>query len=140
MLDLSSLRKCVSSLQRALRYYEKRMEAQKDISADEMEILVSAIVQNFEFTYEMCWKFMRRWLDINLGVGTTSGATRKQLFRYAFESHLIQNVESWFSFHELRNLTSHTYDMEVAKEICRGAVGFSAEASALLEALEKRND
>jgi nucleotidyltransferase substrate binding protein (TIGR01987 family) len=140
MLDLSSLGKCVSSLQRALRYYDRRMESANEVSSDEREILISAIVQNFEFTYEMCWKFMRRWLEINLGIGTTAGATRKQIFRLAFESLLILDVDSWFVFHELRNLTSHTYDMEVAMEICSGAAGFAVEAAALLEALEKRND
>jgi len=140
MLDLTSLEKCVSSLQRALRFFERRCEDSNPPSQDERDLLLSGVVQNFEFTYEMSWKFMQRWLEFNLGVGTTSGTTRKQLFRLAFESRLIGDVEAWFAFHELRNLTSHTYDPEVAEEIRKGAEGFAIEAVGLLEALRERND
>ena len=140
MLELSSFEKSVSSMQRALRYFETRMLDEDSVSPEEREILVCGVVQNFEFTYEVCWKFMRRWLEANLGIGTTSAATRKQLFRLAFESQLIRDVDAWFRYHELRNLTSHTYDMKIALEICSEAQGFVKDAADLLDAIEKRND
>ncbi len=61
---------------------------------------------------------MRRWLEGNLSPGSTPGLMRKQLFRLAAEECLITDVEAWFRYHELRNLTSHTYDSEVAAEPC----------------------
>jgi nucleotidyltransferase substrate binding protein (TIGR01987 family) len=140
MLELSSFEKSVSSMQRALRYFEARMQEEGSVSPEERELLVCGIVQNFEFTYEACWKYMRRWLETNLGTGTTSTATRKQLFRLAFESQLIRDVDAWFRYHELRNLTSHTYDMKIAQEICSEANSFVKDAADLLEAIEKRND
>ena len=42
--------------------------------------------------------------------------------------------------HETRNLTSHTYEPEIAEMVYGAAHDFARDAQALLEALETRND
>ncbi|MDO8806597.1 MAG: nucleotidyltransferase substrate binding protein [Elusimicrobiota bacterium] len=133
-LDFSSLIKAVDSLDRALK-----VAAGSTDTAQE-EVIRAGVIQNFEFTYELCWKFMRRWLELNAGAGTADGATRKELFRMAAESCLITGVENWFKYHAARNETAHTYDPAKAAEIYALASPFAADARKLLQILEQRND
>ncbi|KUO49287.1 MAG: nucleotidyltransferase [Desulfitibacter sp. BRH_c19] len=139
MLDLSSLRKAVLSLERALGFTGERL-AISNISVEEEEVIKAGVIQNFEFTYELCWKFMKRWLELNLMPGLLDGASRKELFRNALEQKLISDFSSWVRYHELRNTTSHTYNREVADEIYSITNDFLEDATYLLKALEARND
>jgi nucleotidyltransferase substrate binding protein (TIGR01987 family) len=137
-LDLSSLRKALDSLQRALRVASAQIKG--EVGTDSEEVIRAGVIQNFEFTYELCWKFMKRWLERNVGGPEIDGATRKELFRMAAESRLIKDVEPWFKYHAARNETSHTYDSAKAGEIFAAAKLFAADAQALLRELERRND
>lgn len=93
ILDLSNLRKAIASLDRALGFANHRMN-EKNLQQDEIEVLKAAIIQNFEFTYELCWEFMKRWLETNLTPGLIEGVSRRQLFRYAAENRLILDIDT----------------------------------------------
>lgn len=138
-LELGSLKKAIASLERAWNFSHKRLK-NKDIEPDEAELLKAGVIQNFEFTYELCWKFMKRWLEINLTPGMMEGISRKQLFRFAVENHLINGYGEWVLYHDLRNKTSHIYDQEVATLIFEQAGSFLEDAKAFFVALEARND
>ena len=137
-LDLSSLKKAVDSLDRALKVAGAGIRGQ--VNTDQEEVIRAGVIQNFEFTYELCWKFIKRWLEHNAGAADADGSTRKELFRLAAESRLITGVENWFKYHSARNETTHTYDPVKAAMIYRLAGPFAADARKLLEVLEKRND
>jgi len=137
-LDLSSLRKAVGSLQRALKVASSQVGGK--VATDNEEVIRAGVIQNFEFTYELCWKFLKRWLEKNAGGPEIDGVTRKELFRMAAESRLITDVARWFQYNAARNETSHTYDPVKADEIFATAKLFAADAEALLRELEKRND
>lgn len=134
-LDFTSLARARASMDRACRFVQKRMQ-DTGLSEDEEQVLKEAVIQNFEFTYELCWKFIKRWLDYNYSSSITAGLSRKQLFRIAAENRLIDRVETWLVYHELRNRTSHTYDQLVADEIFAATSSFLEDASRLLERLE----
>jgi nucleotidyltransferase substrate binding protein (TIGR01987 family) len=138
-LDLTSLRRRIESLERAIYYANSRMN-DNELTSGENEMIRAAIAQNFEFTYELCWKFMKRWLENNLTPGSMDGISRKELFRNAVEQKLIQDFSAWVVYHELRNTASHTYNPEVAEEIFEAATGFYADARAFLEVIEGKND
>lgn len=137
-LDLSSLQKAVDSLQRAVKVASSQIKGKVD--TDEEEVIRAGVIQNFEFTYELCWKFMKRWLEINIGSAAVDGIPRKELFRLAAENRLIGEVEAWFEYNNLRNETAHTYDAKTAAEVYEAAVRFAADALAFLKTLEKKND
>jgi nucleotidyltransferase substrate binding protein (TIGR01987 family) len=139
MLDLSSLKKAISSMQRAQNFVDERL-ASGNISPDEHELIKAGIIQNFEFTYELCWKFMKRWLELNISPGLLDGVTRKELFRNALEHKLISDFEAWVRYHELRNISSHTYNEDAADKIYSIAKDFLEHAILFLKALEARND
>jgi nucleotidyltransferase substrate binding protein (TIGR01987 family) len=138
-LDLSSFEKAVGSLQMTLAVADDR-DFMSGLSDSQKNVIRARVIQNFEFTYELCWKFMRRWLDANLGSTYVEGVTRRQLFRLSAENKLIGDVDKWMEYHEARNETAHTYDENTAEEVFKTAREFIADAERLLKALEDRND
>ncbi|MBU0456362.1 MAG: nucleotidyltransferase substrate binding protein [Gammaproteobacteria bacterium] len=137
VLDLSSLEKAVDSLNRAIKVAESSIQGIVD--SDQEEVIQAGVIQNFEFTYELCWKFMQRWLEKNVGP-IIDRLTMKELFRMAAEHQLIKKVEPWFEYHQARNLTSHTYSLDIADEVYKTAIRFYKDAKKFLTILEERND
>jgi nucleotidyltransferase substrate binding protein (TIGR01987 family) len=93
-----------------------------------------ATIKRLEFTYELFWKFMRRYLRQQ--AVTPEPLTRRDLFRDAAASGLINDPQSWFKFHDARNLTAHTYNEETAKQVYEVARLFLPAAEELLARLE----
>ncbi|WP_116474214.1 nucleotidyltransferase substrate binding protein [Zobellella maritima] len=139
MLDLSSFEKALAALGEAIEATASP-ELKRLMTPAQYHTLRAGLVQSFEFTYELSWKFIKRWLEANLGAVYVDGVSRRELFRIAAEHRLIDDVEQWVFFHKLRNLTSHTYDQDTANEVCEGAVLFYRQAEGLLSVLASRND
>ncbi len=137
-LDLSSLQKGVASLERSIGVAGSEIKGEVDTDIE--EVIRAGVIQNFEFTYELCWKFIQRWLEVNVGASYVSGITRRELFRLAAEQKLIDDVDNWAEYHEARNETSHTYDQDKAEDVFTVAKKFLQDAKQLLANLEKRND
>jgi len=135
-LDLTNFHKAIRSLESAIRIYESFKSSQ---DVEHTKLLKAGIVQNFEFTYELSWKFMKRWLEINVSPTTSHVFTRRELFRYAAEAGLIDDVAEWFKYNEARNITSHTYDEEKADKVVASALEFKDDVVALYNILEERN-
>lgn len=139
MLELSSLEKAISSFGRAVKVCTQKI-ADENVPQDELETIKAGVIQNFEFTYELCWKFMKRWIEQNISLSAADGVTRRELFRMSAESLLIDDVDEWMEYHQARNLTSHIYDANIAKEVLAAALKFLPVAKCLKDSLEKRND
>lgn len=137
-LDLSSLRKAVESLERTLKVADD-VGFISGLTDDQKDAIRSGVIQNFEFTYELCWKFMRRWLEVNLGSVYVEGVTRRELFRISAEHRLITNVDQWMDYHDARNETAHTYDEDTAENVFETSREFLTDAKKLLKALEEHN-
>lgn len=137
-LDLSSLKKGVLSLEAAMRVAASEKAAA--FTDEEKRVITAGVIQNFEFTYELCWKFMRRWLEANGDGAAVDGATRKEVFRIAAERQLITDPSLWFEYTKARNETAHTYDSGTAQEVYLKAAQFLPEAKKLLARLEAKND
>ena len=122
-LDLSSLRKAVDSLERTLNVacLPEKMAGLDDAQKDAIR---AGAIQNFEFTYELCWKFMQRWLGNILGSSHVAGISRRELFRLAAERGLIDDVDRWMEYHDARNETSHIYNEDVAEDVFAAAKKF----------------
>ena len=137
-LDLSSLKKAVTSLNNALNV---AAPASLDVMSEDQQVVIKAgVIQNFEFTYELCWKFMKLCLDVNLGSTYVEGVARRELFRLSAENKLIEDVDQWMEYHDARNETSHTYDLDTAEEIFQISQTFYSDAFELLNTLEMKND
>ncbi len=89
-----------------------------------------ASIQRFEFCVELAWKVSKKHM------GTLSTAP-KTVIREMAQAGLINSPELWFEFLEARNLSSHSYDEEVAKKIQNIFNSFYNEAEKLLKNLSK---
>ncbi|MBI5700226.1 nucleotidyltransferase substrate binding protein [Candidatus Saganbacteria bacterium] len=138
-LDLSSLEKAVNSLKISLSIACSDEQMGK-MSNDVKDTIRAGVIQNFELTYELCWKFMKRWLGNNLGSANIDGVNRRELFRLAAEYHLLSDVDKWMEYHDMRNETAHTYDKTTAKEVFESAVKFLKDAEEFLSNIIKQND
>lgn len=138
-LDISSLQKAVTSLAKALQITADKMLREKP-DEDEIALMKAGVIQNFEFTYELCWKFMKRWIEINISAEIVDGVTRRELFRLAAENRLIVDVDEWMEFHRARNISSHTYEKEIAEEVYQISKALLLASGDLLARLENRND
>jgi nucleotidyltransferase substrate binding protein (TIGR01987 family) len=139
LLDLTALQKAISAFSRTCHaVHDSKLVP--TLSSDLQDALKAGVIQNFEFTYEMSWKFIKRWLEKNYGSQTVDGVTRRELFRMAAENQLIGDVDQWMLFHQARNQTSHTYDEQVAEEVYGTALGFLPVAEQLHQQLQDKND
>jgi nucleotidyltransferase substrate binding protein (TIGR01987 family) len=101
----------------------------------ELHSAKASLIQHFEFSYELCWKFMKRYLESE---GVSFSYSRKELFREAIQAGLIKDFELWTGFNEARNRTTHTYDKSASDEIYKTAKVFFHEFKAFIQALEDR--
>ncbi|MGC8764726.1 MAG: nucleotidyltransferase substrate binding protein [Brevinematia bacterium] len=90
-----------------------RLEEALKIETEE-DIIVDAVIQRFEFVYELSWKLLKAFLEYK---GITSSDYPREIFRIAFNYGLIKNNEKWESMIKDRNLTSHIYDESIAFEV-----------------------
>lgn len=137
-LDLTSLEKAIDSLRRSIDTSRRLPET---TDPDLRETVQAGVIQHFEVAYELCWKFMQRWLRENaVAEEADFPRTRKELFRMAARSGLIVDPLPWFDFSDSRNRTSHTYDSGNALAAFGMATAFLPYARELFAALAARND
>ena len=138
-LNLSSLKKAIDLLRKALQITADKM-LEEQINDDEIDLIKAGVIQNFELTYELCWKLMKRWIQTNISAEIVDGVTRRELFRLSAENRLIIDVDEWMEYHRVRNISSHTYEREIAEEVYQIAKGFLNASMDFLVRLEMRND
>ncbi|GHU46527.1 hypothetical protein FACS1894120_3500 [Clostridia bacterium] len=141
MLDISNLAGAVNALSVAVRLAKKYEDKRGDTENDgdlEYAFARSAVIQNFEVAYEASWKFMKRWLELNVGEDSVKGVVRREFFRIAAENLLIDDTVFWFHVHDSRNKTSHIYHEDVADEVYKTAKEFAPVVQAFVSNMEKR--
>lgn len=80
---------------------------------NEDEIYEMALIQAFEFTYELAWKTLKDYLKYN---GIEANLPR-EVIKQSFNQNLIEDGQVWIDMLENRNLMSHTYDDASASKI-----------------------
>ena len=77
------------------------------------EMMRDAIIQRFEFTLEVAWKYLRHML-LDLGVFAQDIASPKKVIREAFANGIITDGDIWVEMVASRNILSHTYNQQDA--------------------------
>jgi len=133
-LDLSSLEKAVGSLEIALTTYDKAVAPD---GSPEKETIRAGVIQRFEYTFELSWKMIKRYIEM-YSLEKPDTFTNKDLFRVGAEKGLLRDAGKWLEYLKKRNLTSHTYDEVVSKDVYESAREFLRDARFLLERLKKQ--
>ncbi len=100
-----------NSFQTALKRLKEAIDMYE---TDKHPVLLDGTIQRFEFTVELAWKLIKQYLE-NEKFGEFNSP--KSVIKEAYKIGLIINGEKWLEMLDDRNLTSHTYDENVAKEI-----------------------
>ena len=126
-LNLDPLEKAIGQLKSGIQ--------QSKVDPDN-ELLRDGVIQRFEYTMDLSWKMIQRYLKHIAQVEESAIRTKKDLFREAGRLGLITNIEAWFGYYEARNETSHTYDPQIAESVFEQAELFLPDAVSLLESLK----
>lgn len=118
-------------LENALRSLEDALAQEKT------EYIRDAVIKRFEFTFELSWKTIKRYLELS-GLSETAPATRRDLFRIAAREGLISDPEQWFQYNAARNSTSHIYNVQMAEQVYESARQFLPDGKSLLKELSER--
>jgi nucleotidyltransferase substrate binding protein (TIGR01987 family) len=110
------------------RFAERKSELQnavkrlrEAVAQPEGDLVRDAVIQRFEFTFELVWKSLKLYLERQ---GLDCGGPRST-FKKAFTEGLIDSTDEadvWMLMLEDRNLTSHAYDEALARRIYQHVV------------------
>lgn len=130
-IDLTPLRKALAQLQSALQYWHD-----EPVQSGLKPHLRSAVIQSFEFTYELSIKSLRRVLmERALAADLVADLSFNDLLRQGADAGLLDQPMTWRRWREMRNATSHTYDETKAELVARDCSAFADDAVRLLERL-----
>lgn len=96
-------------------YFERALARLDEVLLiNEDEFIRDALIQRFEFTFEMAWKAMHRFL---LGQGERVAAKAWDVLPLAQQALLFTDSEAWDLLRKYRNDLSHEYDQARAAEV-----------------------
>jgi nucleotidyltransferase substrate binding protein (TIGR01987 family) len=133
-IDLTTLEKAVFSLEEAFRVFKK---SRRRAGTAGWKLLRDGVIQRFEYTFELSWKFLRRYLE-EYGLESVETLTNRELFRVGHEQGLIDDAEAWIGYLRGRNLTSHMYSEDIAEQVFQTAEAFLPSVRFLLGQLRER--
>lgn len=129
IIDLTSFEKALNSLFEVIKIY----------NTDITDLITrDSMIQRFEYTYSISLKMIKRYFANGAFVFENIDAmTFNEMIRQANKMGLLRsNLEKWDDFRQKRNLTSHTYDEEIAQQVVTIIEDFSLEAKFLLDKLK----
>ncbi|MCD5410047.1 MAG: nucleotidyltransferase substrate binding protein [Clostridiales bacterium] len=114
-----------------LRLKEAELEFKK---SDASDVVRDGLIQRFEFTYELAWKTTKDYLE---DLGIVDRNSPKLVIKEAFAQKIIKNEKNWLLMLNDRNMTSHIYKEEMAREIAQRIIElYIGELGELLNELQ----
>ncbi len=101
------------------------------------DIEQQGIIQSFEFTFELCWKTLKDYLESQ---GVICQFPR-EVIKKAFQHQILAEGECWLDMLGKRNMLAHTYDENLAMEAYKLIKDdFAPEIRTLVQLLRKYNE
>ena len=102
---------------RALQTLTEAVELSQQRPLSKLE--QQGIIQGFEFTHELAWNVLKDYLEDQ---GYVSIVGSKNATRLAFKNNLISDGDVWMDMIKARNLSSHTYNVDLAENMTKDIV------------------
>jgi len=116
----------IDELEKAVNALESVLKLEKnDVTRD-------ATIQRFEFCIELSWKVSRKVM----GSSTTAP---KEVIREMAQNNLINDVTIWLQAIDERNISSHTYNEDLANKVYAFSKVFLPLAQDLVGKLRPRS-
>jgi len=90
-----------------------RLEEALAIPLDQGRVAIDVTIHRFEFTFELFWKTLKRFLSAE-GIEVRSP---RETLQKAYQLKWIDNEQLWLNMMRDRNETSHVYDEGKAHKI-----------------------
>ena len=101
--------------QRFFNFSKAYKQLIKFVSEKELnEMEEQGLIKAFEYTYELSWKTLQ---DLLKEKGYVDVIGPRPVIEQSFQDGYLADGKGWMKMHKSRNLTSHTYNEETAKEI-----------------------
>ena len=137
-IDYSSLEKAMGQLEKSLAFFHSDMAAENE---DLRQQFRAAVIQAFEYTYELVYKMIRKQLaQIVANPSELLEIDFMELMREAQQAGIIRNAPAFRIYREKRNITSHTYDEDKADDILTIIDSFIQDIRFVLTELKRRNN
>lgn len=138
ILDYTPLGNAIAQLEKSLTYANSPA-ALADPGLREQ--LRNSVIQCFEFTCELSWKMLRRYLEeTEASPADIDISTFQDLIRLGNERALLRSDwRQWKAYCQARTDSSHTYDAAKAETVYAVAPDFLIEARALFDELTRRS-
>jgi nucleotidyltransferase substrate binding protein (TIGR01987 family) len=120
----------LTNYSRALVQLQKAVALRQTRELSELE--QQGLIQAFEYTHELAWKVMKDYLR-SLGMDTLLAS--RDSTRAGFAAELISDGEAWMDMILSRNLSSHTYNLDIATNLVSK---IAATYTSLLGAFEQK--
>lgn len=118
----------ISQLTSALARFDEVLAQPKN------SFMRDSAIQRFEFTADLAWKVLQSVLEERFGLKANAPKTAARL---AHENGLIADLPSWLAMIDDRNLTSHSYDEEIAEKIYEQLPRYASLARSLLADIKR---
>ena len=130
--NITALENEENRLQEMLARYNKEHED---------EAVRDSVIQRFEFTYSIALKTLRKYfIERAFVLEEVNQMSFNEMIRTASQLNLlVSNLEKWTVYREMRNMTSHTYDEEIALQVVSIIPDFSKEIAYLITRLKESN-
>lgn len=106
-MDIERLQERIADYLKAVGQLEKAVGQPKD------EFLRDSVIRRFEFTHELAWKMLK----LRLGAEDIFTKTPRETLQTALQTGLIEDGNAWSDLQKMRNLTSHTYNEQLADDV-----------------------
>ena len=132
IFNITALENAENRLQEMLARYNKEHED---------EAVRDSVIQRFEFTYSIALKTLRKYfIERAFVLEEVNQMSFNEMIRTASQLNLlVSNLEKWTVYREMRNMTSHTYDEEIALQVVSIIPDFSKEIAYLITRLKESN-
>lgn len=106
-MDHERLQERIADYLKAVHRLEKAVRQPED------EFIRDSVIRRFAFTYELAWKMLKLLLEAE----AIMARIPRQVLQEALQAAFIRDGNAWSQLQSHRNLTSHTYDEALAKEV-----------------------
>ena len=138
-LDLTPLEDAVMQLEEALELYHSNLARSHPRLGRHLR---AAVIQAFEFTYELSFRMLKRYLELaSPNPAEIDSLVFNEIIRESYRQALVQSdLPVWREYRRSRGTTSHTYNEEKAQEVFESVPDFLQDARYLLNRLQERNE
>lgn len=128
-LDFTALENSLQRLGEVVEIYKKNPQD---------TIVRDSLILRFEFTYSITLKTLRKYfIERAFIIDDVNKLSFNEMVRTAMQLNLLKSdLAKWTEFREMRNLTSHTYDENVALKVSGIVPDFYEEIKYLLKELK----